>query len=219
MANRFLLVVENDAGYRTLLCEKLEDRGITSLQAADAEEALSVLRRHCARVGAAVLDIDLTPATPRGAGKQGRDRFAGFRLARTIRQEFPRIRLLGMSYSTSEEVQEWFGQYGQGYLRKSWLTEGASDEFLGRVEKVMRSRARRRVPVSFVVHGHDHRALAQVVRFVERTPPVFHCASGSANRMIVSGSASAMVSASGHRTTRSSNTSSMFRRPSKTAKT
>ena len=77
-----ILVVEDEALVKVLAIEVLEERGYDVRSACSAEEALHVLRDHCAEIDVLLTDINLGPGE------------TGLELARKARELCPGIRVI-----------------------------------------------------------------------------------------------------------------------------
>ena len=86
-----ILVVEDEADLRALFARMLRELGYTSLEAANGEEGMAILRRHQPRVDLVVTDI----AMP---GMHGRE------LGNQVAREFPGLPVLYMSGYTDADV-------------------------------------------------------------------------------------------------------------------
>src|ERR1044072_2679801 len=89
---KFVLVAEDDVFYSESICRRLQDRGVSTIQAKNEKEALKILESHAADISVALLDIRM-PTTKRARNSesiQGKE--SGLRLARVIRAKYPNIR-------------------------------------------------------------------------------------------------------------------------------
>lgn len=168
MPRRLVLVVEDDEYLRRSIVEHLQDSGLESIEASSQGEAIRVLSSRHAEVAVALLDVRLPTRRGAGSADAAKGRLGGLKLGRAIRERYPRVRIVGMSFFAEDETQRWFLEHGDGFLPKSWLMRGAHREFVQVIERAARKSRRRRRPATFVVHGHDERALREVLRFIEK---------------------------------------------------
>lgn len=168
MKTRTVLVVEDDLYIRKEICDRLRDREIVAKEATTEAEALLILKEHGDELDAALLDMRVPPGSD-GDPDSSKGRRSGMRLARFIRENRPGIRLIGTSFFDESEAREWFLNHGSGFLPKSWLVKGASDDFIDVVESVARKRRHKPKPKTFIVHGHDSPSLLELVNFVQNT--------------------------------------------------
>jgi CheY-like chemotaxis protein len=168
MKEKTVLIVEDDGFVRDHICEMLRDRGLATLEANNEEEALELIESHGGNVHVAVIDIRVPSKRAKHDSDTSVGRRAGLRIARAVRKAHPHIRLIGMSSFAEEEVRDWFYEYGAGYLRKSWLFEGAATQFIDAIEDAARKRTGKKKPRTFIVHGHSTELLFALVGFIQR---------------------------------------------------
>ena len=162
-----VLVVEDDDATREMICERLHDRGLRAIHAATQTQAIKALTDKQGDIRVVLIDVALASKSGQRDSASIRAKQSGLRLARTIRQSFPSMRIIGMSQFKIEEVENWFLEYGSGFLPKSWLWGGAVDDFMDVVEKVARKFRYKRKPRCFIVHGRDSRTLHQLVNYLQ----------------------------------------------------
>jgi CheY-like chemotaxis protein len=168
MKEKTVLIVEDDRFVRDHICEMLRDRGLAPIEADNEQQALRVIQSHGETIDVAVIDIRVPSKRARKDSDTSVGQRAGLRIARAIRKAHPYIRLIGMSSFAEEEVRDWFYEYGAGYLRKSWLFEGAATQFIDAIENAARKRSAKKRPRTFIVHGHDTELLFSLVSFIQR---------------------------------------------------
>lgn len=81
---RSILLVEDSAPLRSLICEVLEDLGHTVLEASDAEHAHEVAERHGPNIGLLLTDLSL-PGT------------SGMALAKSLAARYSHLKVIYMS--------------------------------------------------------------------------------------------------------------------------
>jgi PAS domain S-box-containing protein len=106
-ANETILVVEDEAAVRNVICRSLRDRGYTVLEAKNGEDALLVAERHNAPIHLVVTDIVMPE-------------MGGAELYHTIRRWYPRMRVLFIS------------GYAKGAIPPEALEEGNGAAFLAK---------------------------------------------------------------------------------------
>lgn len=166
---KVILVVEDDAFLRKTICNMLQDRGFKTVEAHSETEAIEVSKAMAKLLTVALIDMRVPSKRIDCDADSAKGMQAGLRIARTIRETSPQIRLVGMSHYADEEVRDWFAQYGSGFLRKSWLLGGAAADFIDVVENVARKKLRKRNPRIFIVHGRDDRTLHELIHFIQRS--------------------------------------------------
>ena len=94
---------------------------------------------------------------------------AGIRIARFIIERFPKIRIIGASFYSDAETREWFSEHCFAYLHKTWLMDsGDANKYgLGIIDHASHATYRKLKPASFIVHGHDSKALGDLKRFIQ----------------------------------------------------
>lgn len=119
MANRDILVVEDEPTLRRIVVEALERSGYEVSSASDGEEGLHLFESHCADL--VVADIMMP-------------RMDGFEMVRRMRALKPDTLFLFLSArSGAEDVVEGFRTGGHDYLRKPF----AMSELLVRIEALL----------------------------------------------------------------------------------
>lgn len=119
MANRDILVVEDEPTLRRIVVEALERSGYEVCSASDGEEGLHLFESHC--VDLVVADIMMP-------------RMDGFEMVRRMRVLKPDTLFLFLSArSGAEDVVEGFRTGGHDYLRKPF----AMSELLVRIEALL----------------------------------------------------------------------------------
>lgn len=167
VARNRVLVVEDDAYFRQLVCETLHDRRIDCVGVGNEREATEYLAKYHDELSVVLLDLRFPTRATSNDADAPRGRIAGVRVARLIREKYPRTRVIGMSLFADTEGEEWFLRNGSGFLRKTWLTGGAVSEFADVVERVVRARVRKRKPRTFIIHGHDTEPVHSLARFIQ----------------------------------------------------
>ncbi len=162
--NRTVLVAENDVDVLDRVRDVLEDAGLGVLSAGSESEARKILTVHGPTIDVALLDMRM-PRTG-AAGASAETRGAGLRLARDIRRRSPRIRLVGFSAFEEPETRTWFRDYGYAFIEKALLFEHPG-MFVEVLRRASQTRGKKRTPQAFIVHGHDHVLLRQLVSFVK----------------------------------------------------
>lgn len=168
MKRKKVLIIEDDEPLACAIAQKLRDRDVESIVVHDGKRALQEMKNHSAEIGVALIDQQF-PDKPHGHVDQalfGKE--AGIKIARRIRELYPHVRLIGMSSFSSQETREWFAEFGYGFLRKYWLTEGGSKEFIEKIVEAARKPVRKIKPQCFIVHGHDNVMLQELCFFIER---------------------------------------------------
>ena len=118
-----VLVVDDDAGHRALVCAVLEQEGFATMEADCGEDALDVARRE--RPALVVLDVNM----PGGV--------SGYEVCRALRADYgPAIPILFLSGTRTESYDRVAGLMlgGDDYLVKPF----APDELLVRLRNLMR---------------------------------------------------------------------------------
>jgi len=119
---RSVLVVDDDAGFRALLCALLEGAGYATREEASGEGALAALREEASPV--VILDVRLPG-------------ICGYEVCRELRDEFgERIGVMFLSGERTESFDRAAGLYlgGDDYLVKPF----APDELLAQVDRLFR---------------------------------------------------------------------------------
>lgn len=164
-----VLVVDDDPFVLRQIAELLQDRCLYVVTAGSEVEAMQRLQEAGDKISVALVDIRLPKRSPSTKQSTDSGQGHGYRLSRHIKANFPKIRIIGMSFFASEEVRDWFLEHTSGFLRKNWLTDGATEEFINSIERTARKRTRRIAPRSFIVHGHDTNAVRQLQKFIRQT--------------------------------------------------
>lgn len=119
MANRRILIVEDEQVLRRILVDALEDAGYDVIAAADGEQGLRYAEEH--RIDLVVADIMMP-------------RMDGFEMVRRIRTYHPDTLFIFLSArSSAEDVVEGFRSGGHDYMRKPF----AMSELLVRIEALL----------------------------------------------------------------------------------
>ena len=103
-----VLLVEDDPSVRVVLAEYLEDQGYRVLPAADGEEGLDLARKNGSSVDLALSDVVMP-------------KMNGVELARSLREEFPHIKVLLISGHTNDRkrvVEESLDSTSCSFLQK-----------------------------------------------------------------------------------------------------
>jgi DNA-binding response OmpR family regulator len=82
---RSILLVEDEVLVRLSIADELRQAGLTVLEAANADEASTILESHSERVGVVLTDVQLPGSMD------------GLALARLVRSRYPAIRLVVLS--------------------------------------------------------------------------------------------------------------------------
>jgi len=120
-----ILVLEDEARVRKLVCEVLAARGYTVLEAVRGEEAIRMAREHKGRIHLLLADVVM----PEMSGPQALEK---------IRQKHPRVKVLFMSGYTDEAmVHHGILDSGAPFLQKPFLPEALARK----VREVLASQA------------------------------------------------------------------------------
>jgi predicted nucleotide-binding protein len=165
--------------------EALEYEGFKVLTAASGSAVLSQLAQHWPNVHVLVLDIKMPP----GSKLRGRDTLNGHRtglvLAKLLRERYPQLPVVGLSFVRDPEVEAWFKLQGAPYISKT----APMKDIIRTIGSVAHARPVRRPPKCFIVHGHDHAALCELQDYLEHTlnfpRPVVLAEHPSAGRTII----------------------------------
>ena len=99
--------------------EALEYEGFKVLKAASGSAVLSQLERHWPDVDVLVLDIKMPP----GSKLRSMDTLNGHRtglvLAKRLRERYPKLPLLVLSFVRDPEVERWFKLQGAPWISKT----------------------------------------------------------------------------------------------------
>lgn len=160
-----LLIIEDDPFYSHRLAEMLGDRGVETLHAKTAEEALRI---SPGLFDAAVVDVML-PNDPSASGISAEESRGGFltgvAVARRMRRGRPNLPIVLMTGDEwGVESQEWAKSQGIPVVLKSEGRRAVHDALtgLGIVDGKPGPRA-------FIVHGHDETALLQLKNYLQNT--------------------------------------------------
>lgn len=93
---------------------------------------------------------------------------AGIALARFIRRHYPTLPIVGMSAAIDKG--KWFLENGMFFLSKPT----AAKELVDTIMVVTNQGKRGRKPNLFIVHGHNHKVLNELVDFLENTLKLGH---------------------------------------------
>jgi predicted nucleotide-binding protein len=160
-----ILIVEDDLFYASQLAEILTDRGIETLRARTAEEALKI---SSTLYQAAIVDVML-PNDPNVSGISLEESRAGFltgvALARRFRKENPGLKIVLITGDLwGSDSEEWAKSQGIPIVLKSEGQRAVRNALqdLGIIKGTLRPRA-------FIVHGHDEAALLQLKNYLQNT--------------------------------------------------
>ncbi len=160
-----VLIVEDDHFYAQRICELLQDRGIESSTVRSAEEAL---RSDLTTLDAAIVDIMLpNDATASGiTQEESRGGFlTGVAVARRLLQKKPVLRItLLSSDAANPEAESWASARAIPFVPKNEGSEALLD-VLRRLKIVSETR----LPLSFIVHGHDSAAALELKNYIQNT--------------------------------------------------
>lgn len=104
----------------------------------------------------------------------------GFRsgqvLAQWIKENYPAVKILGLSLSDDASVESWFRKHTAGYLHKSIQT---LELLPNTIEAALMPVGSARLPSPFIVHGHDESARRELKDYLQNTlgfpePTVLH---------------------------------------------
>ena len=114
MAQKTVLLIDDEQGYLEALADALESEGHRVLRASTAEEALCVLKRE--RVHLATVDVMMPP----GGSLEGTmsSHETGIFLCETIAREYPRIDVFCLSVVGDCDVIRQIESLGVRFLRK-----------------------------------------------------------------------------------------------------
>lgn len=156
-----VLLADDDLFSVIHLIDSLENEGYRVITASRGNEILNETRKRRGMIDVAVIDIRMP------WGKTSRniesDMLTGFGVARTLKKEYPQIKLIGFSYFGDKSVVNWFRQYGAGFLEKPVR----ESQLLDSVHYAIHGKQRRK-PKCFVVHGHDEKTLGDLRKFLQR---------------------------------------------------
>lgn len=168
MRGKKVLIIDDDIPLCGEISNKLRDQGVQSIVVHNGKKALSELKRNASEIGVALIDQHF-PEKPHGHVDEALfGKGAGIKIARRIRELHPQVRLIGMSVLVGQEVREWFAEFGYAFLRKDWLSAGASPEFIDVIVQAATKPFRKKRPQCFIVHGHDNQMLQDLCYFIER---------------------------------------------------
>jgi DNA-binding response OmpR family regulator len=91
---RSVLLVEDEVLVRLSIADELRQAGLTVLEAANADEASTVLESHAQRVGLVLTDIQM-PGRIDGSG-----------LVRVVRERYPDVRVIVLSGAQPDKLTE-----------------------------------------------------------------------------------------------------------------
>jgi CheY-like chemotaxis protein len=165
---KVILVVDDDTYVREDICGRLRDRGLNPVGAGNEPDALALIQSLGKKISVAVLDMKFPTKRRIRQDDDFRGHQSGLRVARSIRERYPGVRLIGMSLFADEGTRQWFAEYGFAFFPKSWLFSGAAIDFIDVIENAARKRYRRRKPRTFIVHGHDSQTLFELVSFIQQ---------------------------------------------------
>jgi DNA-binding NarL/FixJ family response regulator len=168
-ADRAALVVEDDAGWRSLVSEILEDADFSVRACLSYGEALGYLRRE--RYQVAVVDLSLASSTaPRG----NRDGYEILREARS--SAIPAVVISGLA--SREEVERAYSEFGiHGYVEKQGFARGAFSRLVQEAAEAGRAgygdigslTPREREVLTLVVRGLTNKGIAHALVISENT--------------------------------------------------
>ena len=144
-----ILWVDNDPGYVQPFADYLRDSGYAVEIAPTPEKALHMTASKAFDL--ALIDLVMPHGEEMSASETYGSTRTGLVLASKFRAAFPSMKLIGVSVRPSDEVTEWFQDFGHGFWLKNEIRRPR--EVLRRVNVALgHDRPIRRV---FIVHGHD----------------------------------------------------------------
>jgi RNA polymerase sigma factor (sigma-70 family) len=159
------LVVEDDAGWRSILSELLGEAGYKVRLCSGFAEALGCLGRD--RYDLAVVDLSLAPDEPRRVGRKPRQELNGLRLLASTRAvSVPTVVVSGVA--TPADIEQTYAEYGifsciekQSFDRATFLETVTALQSADEVEDVLDALTdRERQVLSLVVRGMTNKQIA-----------------------------------------------------------
>jgi predicted nucleotide-binding protein len=160
-----VLIVEDDHFYAQRICELLLDGGVESTTVRSAEEAVNF---DLTTTDAAIVDIMLpNDATTSGiTQEETRGGFlTGVAVARRLLAKKPTLRITMLSSDVANpEAESWASAKSIPFVPKHKGAEALLDAL--RKLKIISGT---RLPLSFIVHGHDSPAVLELKNYIQNT--------------------------------------------------
>jgi CheY-like chemotaxis protein len=157
---RTVLLADDDQFHVAYLVDRLEHEGYDVLTARTGDEAIKKIRERQGDVDIAVLDVMMPRRRHDRSLSSGMH--TGVEVAKSVKRQYPNIKLVGFSVLGDETVIQWFSEIGDGYLRKPVTP----DQFLDAVHVAIHGKPGRK-PRCFIVHGHDESTVGELRTFLK----------------------------------------------------
>ena len=156
-----IVIVDDDFYFTQTTKERLVDAGFEVVTANSVSAAKTAIAGH-SDADAVVLDIMLPPD-----GESDLDTQMGYKsglvLARWVKQNYPTLKIVGVSGVKSLDVTDWFEQ------QRIPLFEKGSGEFIEGLNRILHS-SELPLPIkTFIVHGRDERTKYEVKNYLQNT--------------------------------------------------
>lgn len=169
-AKPWIILCEDDHFAKEQMVEILRDARFNVVTATNETAAFQVIQKYGKRAELAVVDVRLPKNDQFDDSDSEVGRRAGIRIARFIRDKFPKIRVIGASFYSDAETRDWFSEHCFAYIHKTWLMDRGDANLYGLriVRNALRTAYQQKKPTSFIVHGHSTGALRELARFIHR---------------------------------------------------
>jgi predicted nucleotide-binding protein/ActR/RegA family two-component response regulator len=163
-----ILLCEDDHFSRRQMTEVLRDHGYRVFVASTESQSYKQIREHGQEADVAIVDVRLPKNSHVGNPESESGKTAGIRIARFIRDRFPQIRVIGVSFFSDADTRVWFSEHCFAYMHKTWLMDPVDARAYGLriVDQAAHTAYRQRKPSSFIVHGHDTKSLDELKHLI-----------------------------------------------------
>ena len=159
-----ILIVEDDNFYAQHISELLQDGDVETTQVQSAEDALA---DDALGYDAAIVDVMLPndPQASKIGVEESRGGFCtGVAVARRLLQKNPKLKIILLSSSVSDEAEKWAESRSIPFVHK-----GGTRDALVRVLNNLGLLGLKQAPLAFIVHGHDEKALLELKNYIQNT--------------------------------------------------
>jgi predicted nucleotide-binding protein len=164
-----ILLCEDDSFARQHITEVLRDHGYRVLVASCESQSYKLIKARGDEAAVVIVDVRLPKDYKFDDSESESGKRAGVRLARFIRERFPKVRIIGASFFSDPDTRVWFSEHCFAYIHKSWLMDpsDARDYGLKIVDQAAHATYRQRKPSSFIVHGHDTKSVNELKNLIQ----------------------------------------------------
>jgi CheY-like chemotaxis protein len=162
---RTILVVEDDHSMAERLVLNLEDMRCHVLPAGDVRTAEKMLDESEKPIDIAVIDLYI----PEAPGQPSDRIMRGEELAYKVRKRSPKTKIIGISVNLERRPFTPLPDLFSGFIYKNDLPHGEPPIILFETIEGILMTPERRLPKTFIVHGHDDALLLELKDYVQNT--------------------------------------------------